>query len=214
MSIITIDGPAGSGKSTVAKKLAKSLGFLYIDSGALYRAFAWGVLNSHIENISDYIKNFDIKYDYVDNMAKIWLFDKEITFDIRNEKISKESSFFASKSNVRERITLIQRRIASDNDVVVEGRDTGTVVFSNADFKFYITASLEERAKRRFLELKNNNKNISLEDIKKSIKQRDLQDKNRKYAPLLKSEDAIEVDTTAKTIDEVVDFLLKFMRNE
>jgi len=210
MKIITIDGPAGSGKSTIAKILATKLGYSYIDSGALYRAFAVWVNKNQIDSIEllDSMKNFKIYYEWKNNKAKLVLFGEDITEQIRDEKISKQASMFASNKIVRQSITAMQKQIAAQNNVVLEGRDAGTVVFPNATNKFFLTASLDERAKRRGLELEKKGHLIDFEKIKLNIKDRDHKDENRDISPLVKAEDAVEVDTTGLTIDQVVDVLI------
>ena len=221
MQIITIDGPAGSGKSTIAKILAEKLGYLYIDSGSLYRAFAYWILKKISTTVEIpvgtilglslqqgvNIENFTVDYSWKNNKANLVLDGEVITDKIRSEQISKQASVFAADKSVRAIITKKQRQIAELNNVVLEGRDAGTVVFPNADRKFFLTASLDERAKRRSKELESRGEIVNLEDVKKAIENRDFQDENRKIAPLVKAKDALEIDTTGKNIDEVVDIL-------
>ena len=218
MKIITIDGPAGSGKSTIAKVLATKLGYSYIDSGSLYRAFAYWVLkkNGEIKDVD--IKDFKLKYSWESGRAKLVLDEEDISEKIRVEEISKQASIFAADKIVREVITKMQREIAAQNNVVLEGRDAGTVVFPNAERKFYLTASLKERAFRRGNEIKNKIKKsgeveiakmLDYEKIKQDIKERDYQDENREFSPLKKPEDAYELDTTGMAIDLVVKILME-----
>jgi cytidylate kinase len=218
MKIITIDGPAGSGKSTIAKILATKLNFAYIDSGSLYRSFAyWFAKKNYPQDVSlefflENIKNFHVEYSWANNKANLILEGENITEEIRTENISKQASLFASNKMVRELITTMQKKIASQNNVVLEGRDAGTVVFPNADKKFFLTASLEERARRRGLEIENRPEvvaKVDFEKIKQDIKDRDFKDENRDISPLVKADDAIEIDTTGLTIHEVVDLLME-----
>ena len=198
---ITIDGPAGSGKSTVAKVLADKLGFFYIDSGALYRALAFYLENGKIED-------FNVDYSWQNKSAVLKIAGQDISQEIRQEKISKRASEIAKLENVRNLITDLQRKIAATNNVVLEGRDAGTVVFPEAEVKFFLTASLDERTKRRALDLKN----VDFEKLKADIKERDLKDSTREFAPLVKAKDAIEINTDGMKIDEVVDLLMAFVK--
>jgi CMP/dCMP kinase len=238
MNIITIDGPAGSGKSTIAKILANKLGYTYINSGAIYRAFAFWllsqkylnlsnaenieiekILNEKINEIFNDIKNFNLEYIWKDNDLSLFLNSEDITDTIRLEKISNLTSIISKNSKIREFITDIQRQIADKNDVILEGRDSGTVVFPNANRKFFLVADIDERVKRRVLELKHRGEIVDendldeIEKIKNFIKNRDFQDENRTIAPLKKAIDAIEVDTTGKNISEVITILENFILN-
>ena len=199
--IIAIDGPAASGKGTVAKKLAKIFNLPHSDSGQLYRYIAYQAIKSAI-NLND-------------KSALLELTDK-ITFDIseiedlRNDEISTVASIISQYSEIREQLIEYQRDFAS-NGAVVDGRDIGTIIFPNADYKFYITASLDQRTERRYLQLKKDNAEIDRNNIKNDINNRDLRDINRKIAPLKKAEDAIEIDTTEMKIDDVFDFIVKYI---
>ncbi|MCP4481858.1 MAG: (d)CMP kinase [bacterium] len=202
---ITIDGPAGSGKSTVAKLLADELGFFYIDSGSLYRSFAW-----YLEDVAvndDTINNFKIDYIWEDGKAILKLGGVNISEKIRSEKISKRASEIASLEIVRNLVTRLQHEIAVDHDIIIEGRDAGTVVFPDADVKFFLTASIKARTKRRALELESKGEMVDFPQLEKAIQKRDFKDINRKIAPLIKAEGAIEVNTDGLKISEVVEFL-------
>ncbi len=232
--VIAIDGPASSGKSTTAKLLAKKLKCVYIDSGAMYRAVALYlknnkiVLSSSIEsgigletagrdtllNILNKI-NIEILYNSEKNENIILLNGKDVSMAIRNSEITNYSSIIATKKIVREKMVELQRMLAKNQSIIMDGRDIGTVVFPDADFKFFLTASLNERAKRRFLEMKYKKyDDISLKKIKEDLKWRDRRDSNRKISPLKKAEDAILIDTTNLTVEEQVQKIINILKNE
>lgn len=213
--VIAIDGPAGAGKSTVAKKIAESLGYFYLDSGALFRAITYKVIEADIK-IDDTHRIINAamnsKLDFFEN--KVFLDGKDINDEIRNNLINSSVSYIAKIPEVREIIEQIQRNIASCRNVVVDGRDIGTIVFPNAFAKFYLTASIEERAKRRLKELKSSDKKYTLEEIKKQLVERDNIDSNRNVSPLKKADDAILIDTDGKSIEQVVSEILHEIRNK
>lgn len=202
---VAIDGPAGSGKSTIAKEIAKIFNLYYLDSGALYRAFGYYLkkhgFDLHNENdIINALKSFDIKIidgDY-------YLFDEKLDFQIRTPEIGKAASIVAKNPHVREKVNNILRKIAKNNGVVIDGRDIGTVVLPDAEIKIFLTASIKERAERRYKELIEKGENVKFEDILKDIEKRDKADSTRKIAPLKPADDAIIVDTTGKDIKTVV----------
>ena len=199
--IVAIDGPAASGKGTVAKKLAKILNLPHLDSGQLYRRIAYQVLKDSV--------NPNDKKALIALTKKINFENTEIE-DLRNDNISSVASIISQYSEVRDQLIEYQRDFAS-NGAVVDGRDIGTIIFPNAKYKFYITASLEQRAERRYLQLKRDNAEIDRNNIKNDIKVRDLRDINRKIAALKKADDAIEIDTTEMKIDDVIDFIVKYI---
>ena len=205
--IIAIDGPAGSGKSTTAKLLAKKLGFIYLDTGAMYRAVTLFLLNNkiNIENVSDIKKSLekiDLSIKSKDRF-QIYLNNKNVTNDLRRANIDDLVSNVSKILEVRKKMIILQRNFSNNKNIVVEGRDIGSNVFPNADFKFFLIADVMERAKRRF----NDNqyeKSITISELVKKIKKRDEIDSSRLISPLIKVDDAIEVDTTSLTIEEQV----------
>jgi len=203
--VIAVDGPAGAGKSTIAKIIADKLGINYIDTGAMYRAITYKCLKNNIdvENTDEVVKlakNTDI--DFKDN--NIYLDDKIINDQIRTVDVSNNVSKVSKIKEVRNLLVNVQRNIGSKSSVILDGRDIGSVVFPNADYKFYIVATPEERGSRRFKEMKEKGYDVNLDEIIKDIVDRDKMDMNRKFAPLVKADDALEIDTTGKSIDNVV----------
>ena len=202
--IIAIDGPAASGKGTIAKKLSEYFGLPYLDSGLLYRIVASEVISQNINPLE--------KGLVIDLVKKI-NFGKSNLTNLRNDNVSHIASITAQYQEVRDILLSYQRNFSS-NGVVMDGRDIGTVVFPNADYKFYITASLEERTNRRFLELFEQNSELDRNIVKNDIKNRDQRDMLRKIAPLAIADDAIEVDTTFMKIDDVIDFIVKYIHKD
>lgn len=215
--IIAIDGPAGAGKSTVAKILAKKLGFLYIDTGAMYRALTLKVLDEKIDikatpRIIDIAcqTNIDL-INNPDGSLKVLLDGRDVTCQIREPLVTRFVSDIAKIKGVREVMLKLQRRFAKQN-CVLDGRDIGTVVFPDADKKFYIDADFKERVRRRHKELKDLGQNVTLGDIESDLHNRDTIDSTREFAPLKKADDAVYIDTTDMTIDEVVSKVLSYAR--
>jgi cytidylate kinase len=204
---IAIDGPSGAGKSTIAKLLSAKLGIDYIDTGAMYRAIGLKMLREGVsledEDREKRIKVLDETDIDFDN-GEITLDGESVEKDIRTPEISKAASDYSKLKEVRSKLVKIQQEIGRRKDVVMDGRDIGTNVFKDAEYKFFLTATPEERAKRRTLELKEKGQDVSYEDTLADIKDRDYNDTHRELNPLKKADDAIEVDTTHMTIDEVV----------
>ena len=207
--VIAVDGPAGAGKSTIAKIVAKKLNINYIDTGAMYRAITYKCLQNGVDinNEEEVIKiaqNTDI--DFRDN--NLYLDKVVVTDEIRTMEVSNNVSNVAKIKEVRYLMVDVQRKMGKRNSVILDGRDIGSYVFPNADFKFFLIATPEERGARRYKELTEKGYTTSLEEIINDIIKRDEIDSNREFAPLVKAEDAIEIDTTGKTIDEVVESVL------
>ncbi|MDI3519701.1 MAG: CMP/dCMP kinase [Caldanaerobacter sp.] len=210
---IAIDGPAGAGKSTAAKKLAKLLGFTYIDTGAMYRAITLKVLRENIslkdeERIVEVARKSDISLDG----ERVFLDGEDVSEEIRKPIISQKVSVVSQIPEVREILVKKQRKIAEGKNVVMDGRDIGTVVLPDAQFKFFLTASLEERARRRYEELKNKGTEVKYEEVLEEIKKRDSLDSGRKTSPLTIPEGAILIDTTDLTEEEVVERVYEAIR--
>lgn len=214
--IITIDGPSGAGKSTVARLIADKLGFKYLDTGAMYRAVTLYMIENQVdikneEEVINALNKLNIGFD---SNYRIYLDSQDITEDIRKEKVVKFVSEVSAISSVRRKMVDLQRDIAKEGNYILDGRDAGSVVFPNADYKFYLEASLEERAKRRYKEELLKEVDISFEAVKESIKKRDKYDSNRKDSPLVVPENAIIIDTTNMTIDEVAEEITDIFFNK
>lgn len=211
---IAIDGPASSGKSTIAKMISKILEIEYIDTGAMYRALTWKVLENKIEpQNKDKIINLlnNTKIDFKN--GNIFLDDKIINEEIRLNYVSQNVSYIAAIPEVRSKMVELQQKMAKSKNIIMDGRDIGTVVLIDSKYKFYLTASIKERASRRYNELKQDiNLKYSLSDIEEDIIKRDNIDSNRKTNPLKKAEDAILIDTTDKTLEDVVQIILSSIK--
>ncbi|PNT93071.1 (d)CMP kinase [Clostridium thermosuccinogenes] len=211
---VAIDGPAGAGKSTIAKLVSRRMGIIYIDTGAMYRAVALKAIRQGIntqdrERVSQMVNNIDIKIEHAGNEQVIYLDGEDVSGKIRTPEVSVGASNVASIPEVRLKMVDLQRKIARSSSVVMDGRDIGTYVLPDAKYKFFLTASVEERAKRRYQELVEKGiTNISLEEVKKDIEYRDMNDASRELAPLVKAKDAIEIDTTCLTAEEVADKIM------
>lgn len=205
---VAIDGPSGSGKSSVAKATAKELMFIYIDTGAMYRAVGLHIINKCIDfdntkAIEEQLENINIEIIYEDFIQKIYLNGIDATKLIRTQHVAAAASKVAAIENVRKKLVDIQRTLAKDNDVIMDGRDIGTHVLPNADIKIYLDADVEARTLRRCNELEQLNLVYDFNDIKKEIQERDYNDKNRRHSPLQKACDAVLIDTSNMDIREV-----------
>ena len=207
---IAIDGPAGAGKSTIARRLAKELGYVYVDTGAIYRTVAyffdtWGISPKDIDGIARYIDelNIDIWYDE-DGLQHMYMNNIDVTDDIRTPEISQKASLISAHAIVRDMLLDMQREVAEQFNVVMDGRDIGTVVLPNATVKIFLTASAEVRARRRTDELLAKGKKVSYEQVLKDIQQRDYQDTHREVAPLKMCRDSVKLDTSDMDIEQVL----------
>ncbi len=210
--IIAIDGPAGSGKSTTAKLLAKKLGYLYIDTGAMYRAVTLFAIKNNLlgdeKKIIELASNLDIELKFEDGQTKVSVNGKDVTEEIRSLEVNQNVSPVSKIEGVRKILVQKQKEIGKNGGVVMEGRDITTVVFPNADLKVFLTASIDERARRRALEFSQKGQQVNLEEVKQNIIERDRIDSSRSVSPLTKSPDAIEIDTSNLTIEQQVDLIL------
>jgi len=211
---IAIDGPAGAGKSTIAKKVAKELGYIYVDTGALYRGMAVyflenGVSANETEKIGQMCREAVVTLGYEDGVQQVYLNGENITAKLRKEEVGKMASVSSAVKEVRMQLLELQRDLAKKENVVMDGRDIGTNVLPQAETKIYLTASVDTRAKRRFLELQEKGVPCVLEEIAKDIEDRDYRDMNRDVAPLKQAEDAVYIDSSEMRIDEVVAEILK-----
>ena len=207
---VAIDGPAGAGKSTIAKRLAKELGFVYVDTGAMYRAIGLYMLKNSVDGsdeaaVSEAVKNVEVTLSYDNGVQCVYLNGEDVSGMIRTEEVSALASQTSAYQAVREKLLDLQRTMAKNNDVLMDGRDIGTTILPNADVKIYLTASVETRAKRRYDEYIAKGQTCDLAEIEEDIKTRDHNDMTRKISPLKKADDAIEVDSSNMNIDEVVE---------
>ncbi|SFI33847.1 cytidylate kinase [Pseudobutyrivibrio sp. OR37] len=210
---VAIDGPAGAGKSTIAKAVAAKKGYVYVDTGAMYRAMALYFLRSGISKddeakISASVDDIKVSIKYEDGAQHVILNDEDVTGFIRTEEVGNMASATSVYSAVRTKLVALQQELAKTTDVIMDGRDIGTVVLPNADVKVFLTASVECRAKRRFDELKAKGENPDFDQIAKDIEDRDYRDSHREISPLKQADDAILVDSSEMTIDEVVDTII------
>lgn len=214
---IAIDGPAGAGKSTIAKRVAKEKGMIYVDTGAMYRAMAYYLLKQEINSgdavaVERECEGARISISYENGEQVVWLNGENVNGMIRTEEVGQMTSDVSKYPKIRERITLLQKELACTNDVVMDGRDIGTCVLPDADVKVYLTASVEVRAERRYRELTEKGECCDLEQIARNIEARDLQDMTREISPLKQAEDAVLVDSSDMTIDEAVEAILNLCK--
>lgn len=211
--VIAIDGPAGAGKSTIAKQVSRELGAIYIDTGAMYRAMALYLIRNHVdpeneEELEKYCESADISIRFSDGEQQVWLNGENVNGLIRTEEVGNMASVSSAKGVVRVKLVELQRKLAEDNDVVMDGRDIGTHVLPNADLKIYLTASSAVRAKRRYDELTAKGEACDLDTIEKDIIERDERDKNREISPLRQAEDAVLVDSSDMSVEQVKEKIL------
>ena len=214
---IAIDGPAGAGKSTIARRVARLKNFIYVDTGAMYRAMAYYLYQQKVnpqdeKAVSEKCQGAHITIQYIDGEQVVLLNGKNVNPYLRTEEVGNMASVTSKNPKVRERLTLLQKELAAQNDVVMDGRDIGTCVLPHADVKIYLTASVEVRAKRRYDELTAKGEQCDIQQIEDDIAKRDEQDMNREIAPLKRAEDAVLVDSSYMTIDEVVQAILNCVK--
>ena len=213
---IAIDGPAGAGKSSIAKLVAKKLSFVYVDTGAMFRTVAYYFLSqgkdpSDAEMVTEECEKISIYIEYKDGAQHIFLDGTDVSTEIRQEEVGKNASVVAKNQAVRNRLLALQRQMAEKQDVIMDGRDIGTVVLPDAQVKIYLTASASVRAERRYKELVEKGETCNLKKIEEDIIARDEQDMNREIAPLKQAEDAVLVDSSYMTIEEVVDKIIEIV---
>ena len=214
---IAIDGPAGAGKSSISKVVANELGYLYIDTGAMYRGVTWAVLDSHVDvknqkDVESLLPSLDLTLEPTANACKVFVKGQDVTDLIRQQQINENVSTIASYKGVRKYLVERQQAMAAVGGVILDGRDIGSVVLPKAELKIYLTASVDARAKRRWLEVQGTSNEQSLEDIKINVESRDEMDKNRDESPLVCVEDAIVVDSSNMTFDETVEHILHLVQ--
>ena len=215
---VAVDGPAGSGKSTITKMVAKDLGYNYVDTGAMYRALTYNFLKNNLTELNevkiDLLLNkvkFEVKF--IDRVQYVFVNDEDVSEKIRTAEVSKFTSLFAKSPAVREFLIDTQRNLAMSNNIIMDGRDIASVVLPNADVKIFLTASVEERARRRVLDFERQGVvDIDFDKVKADIAARDYQDENRDIAPLVKVDDAVLIDTTNLTITEVVEKMTELIK--
>lgn len=212
--IITIDGPAGSGKSTTARRVAERLGYSYLDSGALYRAVTWAALQQNLdlqdsEAVARLAEQLDLDLQAVEKGLRILVNGRDVSHEIRMPEVTQAIAPVAANPGVRRALLETQRRFGEQGGVVAEGRDMGTVVFPDADVKFFMVASLQERGKRRQAELAAKGVAVPLEELMNALQQRDDSDSQRTHSPLLRPQEAIDIDTSRLSIDEQVDLVIR-----
>lgn len=216
---IAIDGPAGAGKSTIARRVAKELSFIYVDTGAMYRAMALYLLRKEVnkddtEQIGNICQDAEISIEYQNGEQIVLLNDENVNSYLRTEEVGNMASVSSAVPRVREKLLSLQRKLARDMSVVMDGRDIGTTILPDADVKIYLTASSLTRAKRRYLELQEKGTVCNLDEIQKDIEERDQRDINREISPLRQAEDAVLVDSSDLTIQQVVDRILQIFRSK
>lgn len=214
---IAIDGHVGSGKSTLARGLADKLGFKVFDTGAIYRGMACAFKNSHYnaineENIKDFLKDLDVKIFFENKLQHVVVFNTDYTPYLRLEEISMLSSQISPYKILRDKVVMLQRNFAKENNCIMEGRDIATVVLPNADVKFFITASETVRANRRYEQIKDKPNSPSYDEILKDLRERDYKDEHRDVAPLKPAKDSIIIDTSNMNLDETIDYCLKIIK--
>ncbi len=217
MVSIAIDGPAGAGKSTIARQAAKIMGYIYVDTGALYRAIGLFTLENHVDvtqqdQVEGMLSKMEIELAFLEGEQHVFLCGKDVSQEIRTPEVSMAASRVSAVPAIRTFLFDLQRNIAKKHSVIMDGRDIGTVVLPDAQLKIFLTASPEERARRRYEELRQNGATDSYEEVLKDLKERDYQDSHREIAPLRPAEDAIEMDTTGLSLQQSVDRVIALIK--
>lgn len=217
--IVAIDGPAGTGKGTVTKIIAEKLNLIYIDTGAMYRAVTLKAIRNEIkpeeqEKLEKMLKDISVKFNKVNGEQQVLLDNEDVSKEIRTPLIDNMTSKYSAIQQIREKMTVLQREMKNQGNIIMEGRDIGTVVFPDADVKIYLDASLEEIANRRYKQYQEKGIQCTYEEVKKEIEERNKRDKNRSLAPLKQAEDAVYIDTTKLTIDEVVEKIMNTIKSK
>lgn len=217
--VVAIDGPAGTGKGTITKIIAEKMNLINIDTGAMYRCVALECIEKNIssneeQKINEILENIDIQLKNINGVQRVFLNGKDVSEKIRTPEVDSKVAIFAALKIVRDKMTPIQRKMGENNDIIMEGRDIGTVVFPNADVKIFLDCSLEERARRRYKQNLEKGINESYEEVLEAIKQRHKLETEREVAPFVKAKDAITVDSTSMTIDEVVETIEDMVRRK
>lgn len=215
--IIALDGQSGTGKSTLSKLVAKKLGFKYLNTGMIYRAVTYyfvknNILPNDMNEITNALSNINIYIKFDNDNQMVYVDNQDITPYVSSQEVQRNVSLYSQIFSIREKITEIQRVFAQNNNIVVEGRDIGTHVFPNADYKFFVTCNIEIRAKRRLDDLVKSGQNITLDEVVNSLKNRDYIDTTREFSPLKRADDAIDIDTSNSTIDESVNEIIGYIR--
>jgi cytidylate kinase len=216
--VVTLDGPAGAGKSTVSKELSKALSYIYLDTGALYRAVAYQVIHEIVsveesDILNEFCRNLRIRIQGVDSSMRVLVGEVDVTDKLRTEEVGILASSVSALPVVREVLYPVQREAGRNGGIVAEGRDMGTVVFPDADYKFFLDASVEERVNRRYKELSERGLHVSYDDVKRDLVKRDKQDTEREISPLMPSSDAIIIDCTKMTVADVVKQMLSIINH-
>lgn len=217
--IIAIDGPAASGKSTTALGVAQALGIRYLDTGAMYRAVTLAVIRekvdlNNVKSVNTCLSHIELKLKFENSRTHVFLGDEDVTEVIRGIEVTRNVSAVSALPSVRRKLVSLQRKIALQGNTIVEGRDIGTVVFPDADFKFFIVADYETRGERRWNDLKKMGIDLSTEEIIKDLKRRDKIDSGRRHSPLTKAEDAVEIDTSGMTLEEQIGLIVETVKKE
>lgn len=216
---VAIDGPAGAGKSSAARLAAGNVHYLYIDTGAMYRAITWAILQHHVDiqderAVGSFIQPLSIRLEPLADTCRVYVNDTEVTEEIRTQEISFHVSSVAALAVVRQKLVQLQRDMAKQGGVILDGRDIGTVVLPDADIKIFLTASVHSRAKRRYLEMQAKGSTETLEEIENSIAQRDYQDSHRAVSPLKQADDAMLLDNSELNLEETADVITKLIRQK